>query len=267
MERHAVVAGTFYPDSASRINAMMESFIDASAGRGDCIAVVAPHAGYVYSGEVAGATYSQVNIPQRVIILAPNHTGMGRAISLYPGEAWHTPLGRVPIDQELNRMLAAKCELIEEDERAHAREHSAEVQVPFLQYLQPDVRISVLIVATHDFNMLSALGTAIAGTVKEVSDKVLIVASSDMTHFESQEVAGRQDMLAISKIEAMDPKGLLETVSSQQISMCGVAPVTATLVAALELGAKSARLVKYQTSGEVTGDTSNVVGYAGMIIE
>ncbi len=267
MERHAVVAGSFYPGSASEITGMMERFISPDAQKRDCVAIVAPHAGYIYSGRVAGATYSRVNIPGRVIILAPNHTGMGRMVSLYPGEAWHTPLGRVPIDRELNSLLLEGSGLIEEDEQAHLREHSAEVQVPFLQYLRSDVKISVVVLSTQDFEMLTDVGSAVAGAVKGAGENVLIVASSDMTHFESQAVASEQDKLAISKIEAMDPGGLLETVTSRGITMCGVAPVTAALVGALELGAKSAKLTMYETSGDVTGDTSSVVGYAGLIIE
>lgn len=267
MERQAVVAGSFYPDSAGEIKRMMERFIDPGAQKRDCVAVVAPHAGYVYSGRVAGATYSQVNIPARVVILAPNHTGMGARVSLYPGEAWHTPLGRVPVDVELNRLLLEKCDVIEEDERAHMREHSAEVHLPFLQYLKEDLKISVVVISTQEFGVLSALGSAMAAALKGAGEPVLIVASSDMTHFESQNVANKQDQLAISRIEAMDPKGLLGTVTSNRISMCGVAPVTATLVASHELGAKSAKLVMYETSGDVTGDMSSVVGYAGVIIE
>jgi AmmeMemoRadiSam system protein B len=271
MERHAVVAGSFYPGSAGEITKMMEKFIGPGAQKRDCIAVVAPHAGYVYSGRVAGATYSRVNIPRSVIILCPTHTGLGARVSLYPGKAWHTPLGRVPVDGELNSLLLQGSALIEEDELAHVAgsrpEHSAEVQVPFLQYLQPDLRISVIVVATHDFEELAKVGSAVAGAVRAAGEKVLIVASSDMTHFKSQEVAKEQDELAISKIEAMDPRGLLETVTSRGISMCGVAPVTAALAAALELGAESAKLTMYETSGDVTGDLRSVVGYAGLIIE
>jgi len=267
MERPAVVAGTFYPGSAQALTGMLEEFVNPGELKKDCVAVVSPHAGYVFSGRVAGATYSKINIPSRIIILAPNHTREGRVVSLYPGEAWHTPLGRVPIDTGLNTLLLQGCDFVEEDDRAHMREHSAEVQVPFLQHLRPDIKISVLVIATQDFEMLSALGSAVAGAVKSAGEKVLIVASSDMTHFESQEVAGEQDKLAISRIEAMDPQGLLETVISRGISMCGVAPVTAALAAALELGAKSAKLVMYETSGDVTGDMSSVVGYAGIIIE
>jgi AmmeMemoRadiSam system protein B len=267
MERQAVVAGSFYPASVSEINAMMKEFVDREAGKETCIAVVVPHAGYVYSGRVAGATYSRVEIPRKTIILAPNHSGMGRVISLYPGDAWHTPLGRVQVDKSMNRSLLESCDFIEEDERAHLREHSAEVHLPFLQYLRPNVTISVMVIATQDYDILSSVGSALVSVVRSSEEPVLIVASSDMTHFESQKVAAQQDKLAISKIEALDPRGLLETVVSRGITMCGVAPVTAALVAALELGATSAELVMYETSGDVTGDTSSVVGYAGAIIK
>ena len=267
MERNPAVAGQFYPGSAKDIEAMIGKFVNADAQKRDCIATVAPHAGYVYSGRIAGVTYSQVKIPSRVVIVAPNHTGRGRMISLYPGETWNTPLGKVPIDREFNNLLLEATDLIEEDTEAHVREHSAEVQVPFLQYLRPDITISVMVVATREFSALSTVGLALATAVKKAGEKVLIVASSDMTHFENQNVANEQDRAAISQIEAMDPRGLLETVLSNGITMCGVGPVTATLIAALDLGAKSAILTGYETSGDITGDMSSVVGYAGFLIE
>jgi len=266
-ERDAIVAGSFYPDSASELSGMLRTFIKSDSEKKDHIAIVAPHAGYVYSGGVAGETYSLVNIPPTAIILAPNHTGRGKRISLYPGDAWNTPLGRVPVNKEINSKLLSECELIEEDEFAHLGEHSAEVQVPFLQYLRSDISISVVIISTQDYAMLSEIGSAIASVIKAHDEKVLIVASSDMTHFETQFDARMQDEMAISRIEAMDPKGLLETVVMNRISMCGVSPVTATLKASIELGATSAKLVKYQTSGDITGDTHSVVGYAGLVIK
>lgn len=267
MERRPVVAGQFYPGSRSELESSLGRFIDTDARRHHCVGIVAPHAGYVYSGRIAGLTYSQVEVPARVIILAPNHTTRGRMISLYPGDAWNTPLGRVPVDKQLNELLLEESDLIEEDEGAHAGEHSAEVQVPFLQYLRPDVRISVMVLATQNLELLQMLGLAVAGAVKSAGEDVLVVASSDMTHFENQRVANEQDRAAIARVEAMDPGGLLETVLSQGITMCGVAPVTATLVAALELGAKSATLTGYETSGDITGDMSSVVGYAGFLIQ
>jgi AmmeMemoRadiSam system protein B len=267
MERNPAVAGQFYPGSAGEIQAMIETLIKQDAKQRERVAIVSPHAGYVYSGRVAGATYSRVAIPARVIILAPNHTGRGRMVSLYPGDAWNTPLGRVPIDVELNKFLLEATDIIEEDVEAHAREHSAEVQVPFLQYLRPDVMISVMVLATRDFDALSTLGLALSAAIRNAGETVLIVASSDMTHFESQKAANEKDRAAIARIEAMDPRGLLETVLSQNITMCGVGPVTAALVAALDLGAKSAGLTMYETSGDITGDMSNVVGYAGFLID
>ena len=266
MERRAVVAGAFYPAAADKLADMLDGMIDKSSPGEQCIAVVAPHAGYVYSGRVAGATYSKVVIPGRVLILAPNHTGAGRAVSLYPGEAWQTPLGRIQTDRELNRLLEESGS-VEPDERAHAREHSAEVHLPFLQHLRPDVKISVAAIATHDYDVLRSLGLAAAAAIRMLAGGTLIVASSDMTHFEHQRVANAQDRLAIARIEALDPGGLLETVASRGISMCGAGPVAAALFAALDLGAREARLVAYETSGDVTGETDSVVGYAGLVIK
>ena len=267
MERNPAVAGQFYPGSPEEIRRVLAQYIDQGAEKRECIAVVAPHAGYIYSGRIAGETFSRVMLPERVIILAPNHTGRGRMISIYPGDAWNTPLGKVPVDKELNKLLLDASDLIEEDEQAHVREHSAEVQVPFLQYLQPGVMISVMVLATREYDALSVLGGAIASAVRNAGEKVLIVASSDMTHFESQKIANEQDRAAIEKIESLDPLGLLETVLSRGITMCGVGPVTTALVAALELGAHSAELTGYETSGDITGDLSSVVGYAGFLVE
>jgi hypothetical protein len=265
--RESVVAGSFYPASERELIKMIEKFTEKGAKKERAIAVFSPHAGYVYSGGVAGALFSRVEVPQRVIILTPNHTGLGAPISLFPDGVWEIPTGEVQIDSQMNTLIRQKCELVEEDSAAHLGEHSAEVQLPFLKYHRSDVTVSVIVLATHDYSELESLGTALAQTVTEVGkDDVLLLASTDMTHFEPHSRAVAKDKLAIEKMLALDPRGLLMTVQRERISMCGVAPATAVLLAAKLLGASRAQLVKYETSGDVTGDNSSVVGYAGVMV-
>lgn len=266
--REATHAGTWYEGTADGLRKRMSVWIKASRHDDgiDAIGVVAPHAGYIYSGEVAAEAYNTVKIPESVLILNPNHRGIGASFALYPEGEWETPLGSVPVDSELNALLLRHCS-VEEDERAHTYEHSGELQVPFLKYRRDDVRISVICISRDDIHMLRNLGDGIAESIKEMKNRTLIVASSDMTHYEPQKDAERKDRLAISKIEALDAVGLYETVYYERISMCGVAPVTAMLFAAKKLGAKNARLLRYRTSGDVTGDYDAVVGYAAMLVE
>jgi len=246
---------------------MIEKFTEKGAKKERAIAVFSPHAGYIYSGRVAGALFSRVEVPEKVIILAPNHTGLGASISLFPDGVWEIPTGEVQIDSEMNKLLREKCPLVEEDTSAHLGEHSAEVQLPFLKYHRSDVKVSVIVLATHDYSELESLGSALAQTVTGIGkEDVLLLGSTDMTHFEPHSRAVAKDKLAIEKILALDPQGLLTTVQKERISMCGVAPATAVLLAAKLLGASRSQLVKYETSGDVTGDKSSVVGYAGIMV-
>jgi hypothetical protein len=246
---------------------MIEGFIEKGAKKERAIAVFSPHAGYMYSGGVAGALFSRVEIPQRVIIVSPNHTGLGAPVSIFPDGAWAIPTGEVQIDSKMNSLIRKNCELVEEESSAHLGEHSAEVQLPFLKYFRDDLKISVIVLATHDYPELELLGNALAQTVTEVGkEEVLLLASTDMTHFEPHARAVAKDKLAIEKILSLDPRGLLTTVEKERISMCGVAPATAVLLAARLLGASQSKLVKYETSGDVTGDKSSVVGYAGIMV-
>lgn len=227
------------------------------------LGVLVPHAGYVYSGAVAGATYARVQIPPRVLILGPNHTGLGAHVALWPGGAWKTPLGEVPIDAPLTERLG-RSPLIEEDRLAHLREHSLEVQVPFLQARRPDVAIAALCLGRLDVEQALELGNAVAEAILE--SPALIVASSDMSHYVPAELAREKDERALSRLLALDARGLHTTVTRERISMCGFIPATVMLAAAHALGAKRAELVRYAHSGEVTGDDSSVVAYASAIV-
>jgi len=265
MLRTAAVAGQFYSGEKERLRRDVESLMVAASPQAS-IAVMSPHAGYVYSGGVAAKTFSQVKIPDQVVILGPNHHGHGHAAAVYSDGAWETPLGRVEVDAELAERLLAECPMTATDYIAHRYEHSLEVQVPFLQFLAPDTRIVPLCISHLPLQTLLDLGDGLARAIASCKDAPLIVASSDMTHYESGEVARKKDYLALEKVLALDPEGLYEVVSANRISMCGVLPTVVMLRAALALGATHAELVAYSNSGDVTGDQSEVVGYAGVRI-
>ncbi len=266
MIREPSVAGTFYPGNPQSLKKAIDSHLVKTETPVRAMAVVSPHAGYIYSGAVAAAVFSSVVLPQRFIVLGPNHTGRGVAMALHPAGEWRTPLGTVHIDEEMNARLLAECPLLSEDGAAHAREHSLEVQIPFLQRLAGDFRFSAICVAGTDFGNLEQLGHALARVVRSASEPPLIVASSDMNHYESAEVNRRKDQLAIDRVLAVDPAGLHRAVLENDIGMCGFAPAVAVLVCCRDLGATKGELIRYSHSGEITGDYDEVVSYAGMVV-
>ncbi|MFC2033426.1 AmmeMemoRadiSam system protein B [Chloroflexota bacterium] len=267
MIRNPAVAGQFYPESASQLKKMIAELVGENAEKEDVIGAVSPHAGYPYSGPVAGATISRIKLKDTCILLGPSHTGMGKPLSIMTEGAWQTPLGKLEIDSELGRKILAISSYLEEDTLAHQYEHSIEVQIPFLQYFKPDIRIVPIALAFADGDVYKEIGREIAQAVKELNREVVIIASSDMTHYEPQESAGRKDTQAINAILDLNEDELLKRVAELNISMCGYAPTVSLISAAKELGANKAELVKYQTSGDTTGDYSSVVGYAGIIIK
>lgn len=267
MIREAVVAGQFYPGTAQGLSEQIESMVDKKARQEKAIGVVAPHAGYVYSGFVAGCVYSSINITDTVVILGPNHTGVGAGFSLFKKGKWRTPLGEVEIDTALAEEILESSKLVREDEAAHSDEHSLEVQLPFMQYFRKDFKIVPMVLSPAEVDQYEELAQAIVSAIKKSNRDVLIIASSDMTHYESHQSAKDKDSLAIDAILSLDEKELLKRVKEHNISMCGYVPVTVMLIAAKALGAKSARLLKYQTSGEASGDYNAVVGYAGVIVK
>jgi AmmeMemoRadiSam system protein B len=266
MIRPPSVAGHFYTDDPAELRSEIRSYLAHPEIPLDAKGVIAPHAGYIYSGSVAGVAYGSVRLPRRILVLGPNHTGRGVPLSLYPEGNWSTPLGTVPIDRELNRLLQAECPGLAADTSAHAREHSVEVQIPFLQTAVSAFEFSAICVGTADFGILQSLGQGMARAIRSAGDPVLIVCSSDMNHFEPADVADRKDHLAIEKILSLDARGLYETVIEHDISMCGFAPAVATIVACTDLGATEGRLLRYTNSGEVSGDYESVVAYAAMAI-
>lgn len=267
--RPPAVAGMFYERSAERLRDQVARYLpaDVDEPRWEPLAVVAPHAGLMYSGGVAGEMYGRVRFPSRIIIVCPNHTGAGIDGAVYASGAWKTPLGEIAIDEELSRMLIDASSTLEDDTAAHAREHSLEVQLPFLQQTsEQEIRIVPICLATSSYEETAAVGHAIAGVIGRTGERVGLIASSDLNHYENQEITLSKDMRAIDRIVALDPRGLWDTVRRERISMCGIIPTTAVLQAALDLGATSAELIRHATSGDVNGDYSAVVGYASIVI-
>ena len=266
MLRPAVVAGQFYPGQKQSLLEMLESLLATATPERPAIAVMSPHAGYVYSGSVAGQLFAGVKIPDQVIILGPNHHGRGHDAAVYADGAWETPLGQTRIAAELARRVLAECPMTAEDTLAHRYEHSLEVQLPFLQFRAPNVRILPVCISRMPLAVLLQLGDGLARAILAGETAPLLVASTDMTHYESGKIARRKDFLALEKVLALDPEGLYAVVREERVSMCGVLPTVVMLQAALALGAVKAELIAYSNSGDVTGDQSEVVGYAGVRI-
>jgi AmmeMemoRadiSam system protein B len=265
--RQPAVAGRFYPGNEDSLQAEVMAYIGKDRGADRTIGSVMPHAGYTYSGRIAGETAAAMQIPRHAIILGPNHTGIGPAVSVYPGGAWRMPFGDVSVDETLVSRILERCELATSDETAHLREHSIEVQLPFLYYGGVrDLSFVPITLSMLGKDECRLLGRALADVIAEHEVEVLLVSSSDMTHYESHQSAKKKDSGAIARILDLDPDGLLEEVIGHGISMCGIIPTTVMLNAALALGAKEARLVRYATSGDVSGDYEQVVGYAGIVV-
>ena len=269
MIREAAFAGptSFYAGTRESLTAQIERYLVPGAPKEKALGVMSPHAGYDYSGPVAGELWSKVVVPETVVVLAPNHHGMGELFSIWPEGAWQTPLGEVPVDQELTDAIVEKCSLVQRDPSAHGREHSAEVQVPFIQHFRDDVKLAAIVMADRRLEPLQQLGEALAEVIAETTREVLVVASSDMSHFETQAKANELDRLALDAVVAMDEEGLWRVVHSKGITMCGVSPTIVMLTCVKKLGATEATLLRYQTSGDVTGDMSQVVGYGAVIVK
>jgi hypothetical protein len=265
--RHPAVAGRFYPRDAEDLRAEVRSYTSSGVEQTPvrALACIVPHAGYTYSGHVAGAVFARIEIPETCIVLCPNHTGMGRAFAIMGEGEWETPLGRVPVDTDLATALKRACPLLTEDSAAHRAEHAIEVELPFLQMRQPKLRFVPIALGTRDLVSLEQLGLAIAEVVAEWNQPILIVASSDMNHYESEAVTRVKDGKALERILVLDAAGLHEVVTQQEVSMCGFGPAIVAITAAKKLGARSAELVKYATSGDISGDRDLVVGYAGVL--
>ena len=268
--RKPAVAGQFYPASPEVLKKQIASFIEGAdtVNKIDAIACMLPHAGYMYSGEVAARTLCAVNIKDKIILLGPNHTGSGAQFSIMSQGSWQTPLGQIQIDKELAATILKGSQYLQDDILAHTYEHSLEVELPLLQYFKSDFQIVPIVLLSDEISALKAIGKEIAIAIKKsgLERQTLIIASSDMTHYEPQPQAQKKDKEAIEAISELNEDRLMDRIQRFNISMCGYAPVVVMLCAAKLLGAKQGKLIKYQTSGDVTGDYAAVVGYAGMVI-
>ena len=265
--RPPAVAGAFYEGTPDRLRAQVDAcFGEIPAQKERFIGAVVPHAGLMYSGHVAAAFYGLAELPRRFVILCPNHTGAGHFAAINREGTWLTPLGKAAIDTPLADALMARTKLLAEDARAHAREHSLEVQLPFLQrLLGDDFTFVPICLGAHRLDFAEEIGNAIAEVLREESD-VAILASSDLNHYEDQQETLRKDQLAIDQVLARNPQELWRVIDEFDVSMCGFIPTTTMLVAANALGATNARLIKHATSGDINRDYTHVVGYASILI-
>ncbi len=264
MRRQPAVAGQFYSSDPVQLRKDLSSLVKISIPKMKTPGIISPHAGFVYSGRVAGKIFGQIDIPQTVLIIGPNHRGSGEPAALYPDGEWLTPLGSVAVNSHLTQLIKQHTPFVQFDTVAHELEHSLEVQVPFIQYLRPDVTISALCLGHGDYKALHEIGVGLADAVRAYGEDVLIVASSDMTHYETAESARLKDNMALDRVLSLDPEGLLNVCRSEHITMCGVVPSVVMMIAVQQLGASASEIVAYSTSGDVSGDNSKVVAYAAV---
>jgi MEMO1 family protein len=264
--RHPAVAGRFYPLDRETLLGEVDAFLSPGGASKPAIGCIAPHAGYIYSGAVAGVVYANIDVPRRCLVLCPNHTGKGRPLAIMSAGGWETPFGSAPIDAALAGALKKQFPLLTEDSEAHRGEHAIEVQLPFLLRRNPQITFVPIALGAGQFELLEQLGNAVAHVLKQQAEPALIVASSDMNHYENDRLTREKDHKAIEQMLMMDARGLFDVVMREQISMCGIGPTVVMLTAAKRLGAKSAELLKYATSGDVSGDREMVVGYAGVVV-
>jgi MEMO1 family protein len=267
--RQPAVAGRFYPSNSAELTAVVRQYVHREPGAPPrrSKACLLPHAGYVYSGHVAGAVLSRIALPRKILILGVRHFPRGQQVAIVSSGAWRTPLGDAPIDQALAEALRAACPLIREDSVAHSGEHSLEVQLPFLQVLTPGFTFVPLALGTIRFDDLAAVGQAIGRVLAGSQEEVLLLTTSDLNHYEDDATTRVKDAQALERLRMLDAPGLYDVCRNQKISMCGLGPAVSMLLALRALGAKQAELVRYATSADVSGDTSAVVGYAGMLFD
>ena len=264
--RPPAVAGQFYALDPALLLREIREYTSTGVVKQRAFGCIVPHAGYMYSGHVAGAVYASLQLTRRYVILCPNHTGVGAPLAINSTGTWETPLGEVPVASELAEALKGAFPLLAEDRLAHRAEHALEVQLPFLQTLMEEFQFVPITVGTSRLDVLQQLGQAIFESLRELPEPAMVIASSDMNHYESDSVTRVKDRKAIDRILALDPDGLYDTIQREHITMCGYGPAVAMLTAVKSLGATRAELVKYATSGDISGDRGWVVGYAGIAI-
>lgn len=269
--REPAVAGRFYPARRVELDATVREYLRRNKSPRNFLAIFMPHAGYVYSGSVAGAVAASANVPDTAVLIGPNHTGLGARAAVWTSGAWRTPLGDVPVDEELARELVTGSAILRPDVMAHVREHALEVQLPFLLERNPRLKIVPITLGGLSLQELRAAGADIARSIARAREatgrQILIVVSSDMNHYLPDALTRQLDRLAIDAMLELDPEKLFWTVEEKDLSVCGYQPITAMLEAVRRLGATRAELLDYATSGDVSGDLTAVVGYAGLGFE
>jgi len=267
MLRPPAVAGQFYPSNPQELSALVARLtsLEILESKKQVKACIVPHAGYMYSGAVAGAVFGSIQLPKRILLLGVRHFPRGEELAVNSAGAWRTPLGDVAIDEELATQLRRECRLLREDTAAHSREHSLEVELPFLQCLDPGFSFVPVAVGTLNFDALAQTGQGVARVLRKSPEEILVVTSSDMNHYEDDATTKSKDRMAIECLLKMDAEGLYEVCRREKISMCGLGPSIVMLTAMNALGARQAELIAHETSGDVTGERDSVVGYAGMV--
>jgi AmmeMemoRadiSam system protein B len=279
MIRKPAVAGIFYESDPISLKERIEWCFKHTLGPGGLPelgdrhkikGIVAPHAGYIYSGPVAAHSYYKLvedGFPETFVILCPNHTGIGSGVSIMAEGEWITPLGSVEIDNEFSQELVLKSGIIDPDPMAHSQEHSCEVHIPFLQYFKKDFKIVPISMWMQDLETSQEIAQSISETTQELGRNIVLIASSDFTHYQPQEIASRNDYQVLESIEKMDEKLMYNRVNALNVSMCGYGPVATTIMASKDMGAEKGELLKYATSGDITGDYSSVVGYGALVFK
>lgn len=265
-KREPIVAGQFYPANPKQLRELVNNYLALEEPPAPAFGLMVPHAGYPYSGAIAGQTFSGVKIPQRVILIGPNHQGVGTPCGVYSRGLWQTPLGDVAINSELAQSIIDSNPLFAADRLAHQYEHSLEVMLPFLIALNPEVEIVPISLQPHSYPQLESLAQSLAQTISTHQQSVLILASSDMTHYEAAAKAEKQDLFALDALLNLNAHELYQRVRNNGITMCGMPATVVMLLTSLACGASRAELVRYGHSGEVTGDLEKVVGYAGVVV-
>lgn len=268
--RESAIAGTWYPGDPAVLKSQVERFLamaEVPELKGEPVGLIAPHAGYMYSGQVAGYAYKAIKGKKfdSVVIVAPSHYVWFQGVSVYAKGGYETPLGVVSIDEGLSSKLMELSPLVKELPQAHKKEHSLEIQLPFLQVVLGEFELVPLVMGDQDQRTCRELGRALADLVKRASKKVLLVASTDLSHFYPYERATVLDKAFISRVEALDPEGLIKDLEAKVCEACGAGPVVAVMFAAKVLGARRGLILKYANSGDVTGDKTSVVGYLSAI--
>jgi len=275
MIRRAIVAGAFYEGERGRLEKQLKECFEGITREQNenVLGAVVPHAGYLYSGRVSGAVYSRITIPETFIIIGPNHYGLGKKFAVMKEGIWRTPIGDVKIDSILAKEILSNSKFLEEDCTAHSREHSIELQLPFLQYLSKDFQFVPIVTIGHETRICEDIGNSIAKSIQKINKEVMIIASSDLTLYEPEDIANRKDKEILSAIFELNGKELIRKAKELNLAPLGgqyghsFIPAAIMLIACKALGAKEVELVRYMTSGDVIKDYTTVVSYAGILVK